>query len=248
MEYRPIINLTASTAAPGADPDDFRRYLNWSYEVYAPISVALPMMTGADRYRIVKENPEYPMSVSIGHYLNLKDRMAYAESTEGIAVVNEFKLWHERGIIDQVWSTNYALLKSYRSKPVFSTRNEDTRPQNASIMHIEAYRLSPEQQVKYSDWFKEDGCQIFMPLFMKLPGMIGYDWFVYTGLSRKENVREIEYPRYLSLVYFEDINGYEAFAQSAELGSFLKMMKKVFPLGLKYEWYVQYQLVRSYRK
>ena len=49
-------------------------------------------------------------------------------------------------------------------------------------------------------------------------------------------------------MYFGDIKSFETYAKSAALVAFNKALRTVFPYGLNYKWYVEYQLVKSWRK
>jgi hypothetical protein len=77
---------------------------------------------------------------------------------------------------------------------------------------------------------------------------MGYDWYEDTGLRRRQDIREKEYPKYLSLIHFANIEAYEIFAKSPELATMQKSMRSVFPGGLNYKWDAQYQLIKSWRK
>jgi hypothetical protein len=146
-----------------------------------------------------------------------------------------------------MWTAAYALMKSFRSKPVFSSDNQDTRIENAPIIHLEAYRLSAEEKEKYIRWFNDFGCPVFIPLVMKLPGVARYDWYQDTGLRTRDG-GGFEYPEYLSIIYFENLKAYEDFAKSPELAGFQKSIRSVIPSRLEYIWHVQYQLEKSFRK
>lgn len=247
MGNRPAINFGARSPAPGADAEAYGRYRKWWLEVYSQILIKSPKMLGNDHYQIVRVNLEYPEMIMINHYKNLEDMRTHWASSESAITNKEVDSWRERGIIEQIWSAAYALMRSFRSSPA-STGNEDTRIDNAPIMHMEAYRLSPEEQERYAKWFYEYGPPIFIPLFMKLPGLKGYDFYEDTGLRRRQDARELKNPKYLSIIYFESMKAYEDFIKSPELAGFHKAMRSVFPRGLKYEWYVQYQLIQSRRK
>jgi len=246
MENRPVISLTSRSPAPGSDLEVYERYLKWQNEVYYPMVMKVQEPTGLDSYQIIGEHPEYPPSTSILHCKNLKELGTYAVSLEGTAIVQEYKSWTDRGIIELVWSGAYALIKSFRVK-TSPAASEDTRIQNAPVLHLEAYRLSQEEQGKYVKWFNDYGYRIFLPLFMKLPGFAGYDWYEFTGFRRYQG-RELENPKYLSIIYFENYDDYIGYARSPELAGFQKVMRNVFPLGLNFKWYVQYHLVKSWRK
>jgi len=60
MGNRPVISITAMSRAPGVDPEAWERLKNRGTEVYIPITMNIPGVTGADRYKIIRENSEYP--------------------------------------------------------------------------------------------------------------------------------------------------------------------------------------------
>jgi hypothetical protein len=61
-------------------------------------------------------------------------------------------------------------------------------------------------------------------------------------------MREQEYPRYLSVIYFENMPDIDNYEKSTELAALQKSLRGVFPRGLNYKWYVQYQLTKSFKK
>jgi heme-degrading monooxygenase HmoA len=83
---------------------------------------------------------------------------------------------------------------------------------------------------------------------MKLPGLMGYDWYEDTKLRRTKEIRELNYPEYLSIIYFENLKAFEDFEKSPELVALQKSMRSVFPRGLNLQWHVQYELIKSFRK
>jgi heme-degrading monooxygenase HmoA len=247
MENAPIIQLSTRSPAPGGDAVVYERYVKWANEVYGPLQSKVPEVAGLDYYQIAGERPEYGARASIGHRKNLHDWKGALESAEYKAIGREHASWTKRGITDQMWSAAFAMIKSFRSKPVFSSDNQDTRIEKAPIMHLEAYRFSAEEQEKYLKWFNDFGCPVFMPLFLKLPGVARYDWYKDTGLRTLDGKRW-EYPEYLSIIYFENLEAYQDFVKSPELAGFQKSVRSVIPYRLNYMWYVQYQLVKSWRK
>jgi hypothetical protein len=250
MENAPVFNISLVSRTPGADPEVFARYQKWVVEVYLPMLIKVPEIIGIDRYHILKETLQYPAWGSTNHYPN---RLAFENQLKNTVVITlqaELVAWVKRGIRDSVWSASYELVRSYRSGSSFPVSNPDSRIDNAPIMSLEAFALSPEEEAPYFEWFNEYGGSIFLPLFMKMPGLKGYDWYQYlgAGFGRSADTRVVNYPRYLSVLYFADIPAYDDFVNSQELASFLKAMRRVFPRGLDYRWYVQYQLTQSWRK
>jgi hypothetical protein len=203
---------------------------------------------GLDQYKIVRENLEYPRMVGLIHYKNIKAWSDHTLSSIGADIGKDLRAWEERGITERIWYPAYTLIKNFRSNTSLSSAYETTMIENAPIMYLEAYRTSPGEQPPYHKWFSDYGCNLFMPLLLKLPGLSGYDWYEDTGLRRRQDVRENEYPRYLSIVYFESIESYENFLKCPELAALQKSMRSVFPGGLNYKWHVLYQLVKSWRK
>jgi len=244
----PVINVAFNSAAPGADIEVFERYQKWSTEVYLPMQMKVIGLKGIDFYHVIRENLEYPVVGVIYHWENLQAWETFPNSPKGAAISQEAAVWVKRGVRDPIWSVVYELIKSYRSLPLSSTDKPDTRIENAPVMSLEAFRLSPEDKEKYVNWFTEYGYSSFIPLFVRLPGFKGYDWYKYTGLTRSQDVREHEYPKYLSIIYFENTQAFDNFVKSPELAAFFKVMRSVFPRSLRYGWYVQYQLVQSWRK
>lgn len=248
MENRPIITIMADSPTPGADSEVYERYWKWTREASAPIVIGIPEVAGLETYKIVKENREYPFTVSITHYQNIRGWSAFTPNSAGTAILKDLRSWEERGILEFIWYPAYALVKSFRSNLSSPNRQDTTMIDNAQIMYLEAYRTSPEEQEKYYKWFNDYGCNIFMPLFLKLPGLAGYDWCEDTGLRRRNDIRESEYPKYLSIIYFENLKAYEDYEKSPELVALQKSMRSVFPRGLNLKWHVQYHLEKSWRK
>jgi hypothetical protein len=176
MENAPVITLTFRSPAPGADPEVWARYRKWSSEVYVPMIMKTPMVSALDQYQIVKENPEYPFLGNVMHYENIEARESYRKTPERNALEDEITAWTKRGIVDHYWRAEYELVKSIRSGPV-SIIKKGTIIDNASFIHLEAYLFSPEEEEKYGKWLDDYGYNIFLPLFLKIPGLKEYDCF-----------------------------------------------------------------------
>jgi hypothetical protein len=249
MENAPAIQLSSSSPTPGADISVYERMRKWSDDVYFPMRTKTPEVQGIDNYQIIRETPEYGSRVNIRHYKNLQDWKDATSSSETKAIVGEMESWRKRGINDMIWTGAYTLIKSFRNIPIYTTDNLDTRIQNAPILNLEGYRMTSTEWEKYLQWFSDFGYSVFMPLFLRLPGLVGYDWYKDTGLRFGLHEEEgWEYPKYLSMVYFENIKAFENYAISPELAGFQKSIRSIIPRRLGYSCYVQYQLVKSWRK
>jgi hypothetical protein len=248
MENRPAISFTGISPNPGARAEDLERQQKWDNVAYPSVIMSIPAVAGLDHYYNIRQNLQYPDRLSFSHYKTLKDWQDSATSQQRVALGVEFKSWIERGTLDYIWSATYTLLKSFRSRPVFSDTNEDTRIENAPVMQLEAYRFTPEERDKYVKWFGDNGRSILEPLFLKVLGFAGYDWYEYTGLRMRDYASELEYPELLSALYFENSKSREDFLRSPELVDFHKALRRVIPRRLGYQWHVQYELYYTRRK
>jgi heme-degrading monooxygenase HmoA len=248
MENAPVLNMSFANAAPGADEDAFQRYLNWVVEVYQPMLMKVNGVTGINRYILIRKSPDYPWNGTITHFESMADWENSLKSPERKAVGEDLHAWDKRGVREGVWSAAYVLVQNFRVGTDSRSGKKDTKIENAPVMHLEAYRMTEEDQGKYNKWFNEYGSRVFIPLFMKTCGLKGYDYLKYSGFGPVNLARETEYPSYLSVLYFEDVAAFEHFQASPEQVSFQSALRYVFPLGLNYKWYVQYQLTHSWRK
>lgn len=249
MENRPVITLNGGSRYPGAEMELWERYHKWLYEVYMDLNLQLPHRRQIDSYHATRESPQYPWSLSVLYYDNYAGWEETRKSPLPIAQAKDNESWMKRQVMDFIWCAIYQLIKSYRSEGSISETQLDTRIENAPFLHIEAYRLKAEDAEKYNKWFIDYCSKVFIPLFMKQAGLKGYDYYQYRGISvNYPNLMEREYPMYLSAIHFENIEAFERFEKSNELAVCKRTMREIFPSGLVYQWYVQYQLVKSWRK
>ncbi len=248
MENRPVIAFSAFSPAPGASVEDYERQLKWDRVVYPSVVMSIPQVIGLDYYYIIKQNLQYPDRVSISHYKNLGDWRESIASTQRTDLGNEFRSWIDRGVLDYIWSAAYSLMHSLRGKPIFSGKNEDTRINDAPIIHIEGYNLLPEEREKYIKWFGEYGSEMLLQYLRTLPGLAGYDLYHHTGLRMREFATELDYPELLSIIYFDNVQAHDYFFRSPELEGFYKAMRNALPRRLSYKWFVEYQMIDTHRK
>jgi len=136
----------------------------------------LPEIKAIERYSIINRNPEYPSNGSIAYYDRLEDwekRLA-APDEVSIRVRQDLAAWQKRKVMEFIWSATYRLLAKYRTDKVTTENKMDTRIENATVMHMEAYRLSEEDHKKYNKWLEEFAFNIFGPCsyrFRVLKGM-----------------------------------------------------------------------------
>jgi hypothetical protein len=74
------------------------------------------------------------------------------------------------------------------------------------------------------------------------------NYYQYAATQQPGNPREREYPAYISVLYFENHEAFSQYENSPELSTAQRTLRSLFPLGLNYRWYVQYDLRLSLRK
>jgi hypothetical protein len=247
MENAPVITLMGGSPYPGVDPDVYARFQKWAAEVYNPLLMKVRSPLGMDIFQIIRECQEYPFRITIGHFENLPAWEKTLKNPDSNAVTEDIRNWGQRRVHDYIWSAVYQLVKGFRGGSSLSESQPDTRVENVNIIYLEAFRLVAEDQDKYNKWLNDYGFNI-LPLFTRLPGLIKYDYFKHIGFGYRSDIRETEYPAYLSLIYFADLPAFENYEKSPELVTFRKTLRNVFPRGLNYKWDVQYQLTKSWRK
>jgi heme-degrading monooxygenase HmoA len=246
MENRPLIRLATSNIHP-----EYReRFSNWYNEVYAPMIIKMVEGYKAiESYRIVKESPQYFRSLAIVYFESLDGWM----KAQNAPFYKEFvkdqdTMWANRREVG--WTALYELIKSFRSSS-FTEKAGEFKPEDAPIVHIEGYELPPADEEKYDNWFTKFGNEVYVPLLIKLPGLQQFSRYkfryTYSPYAVVPKV-PIVYPAYVSIIRFEDIKSFENFEKSPELAAFRQGLRIEFPKNLEYKWYVQYQLMRSWRK
>ena len=246
MENKPIISVVAYSVQP-----EYReRYLKWQYETILPLLLKSPHPRGADTYSILKASPQYNLTMSILRFESMKGLQNFREGPEFAAAMKDMETtWTGRGG-RAIWSALYELTENFTNIRVPYREPKADVPEAANVVHLEGYTLPPEEDERYNAWFAKWGREVYVPLLLKLPGLKEYAWykFVRPGSPPFSLRSPVEYPTHLSIIGFENAEAYENYEKSLELGAFRAAVNTLIPSGLDYKWYVQYQLVRSWRK
>ena len=251
MQSRPTIRIGAVRVQPEYE----ERYYKWFLEVYTPLLIKVPGVQGWDFYQILKENPQYPRRIFIPSYASRTEQVSIRGNPILIDVTRDINTtWSSRS--ESIWYPCYELIKNFRNKDGSSGGTASLKVENAPIMHMEGYSLLSEDKEKFETWFSKWGYELYIPWLMKSPGLIEYahyrlidvDLTTAPGRPYFSPKRPVEYPPYLSILHFENIEAYEHYEKSIELAGFRDHVKTPFPGGLDFKWYVQYQLIKSFRK
>jgi hypothetical protein len=249
MENAPIIRITARRIQPEYE----ERFLNWSLGAYHPLLITVPGFEQIDDYRIVKENPQYTKTLTLFHYRNRAEQLKPRGDQRFLDVQKDTEItWASRS--ELIWMSSYQEISIFKENSVTAEKKALSKDENAPVIHLEGYAFSNPEQERYDTWFNKWGREVFIPLIMRLPGLKEYTRYKLidvdsTGLSNFNRTKHpVEYPPRLSILTFENIKAFENYENSLELAAFKSALQAPFPLGLNYQWYVQYQLVKSWRK
>jgi hypothetical protein len=242
MENAPVIRLFGYNVPPEIE----EKYNNWTTEVYLPNLVKRTPVNEIDRYHIIKKDPAYPDYFNLWHINNVENYYKAQESAFLTDVRKDVGITFSK--IEYVWDAFYYLMRSFRNSQSSRKEKEVTTIEDAPFVIIETFRLTPEEEAKYAEWCVRYANRIYIPLLMKIPGVKGYDRYRNAGLPAFYKARESNYPSYLHILYFENEKAFEEYGKSPELASYKKALKSDISDSLVPQWYVQYQLIKSFRK
>ena len=248
MENAPVITISANRV----QPEYSERFYQWVYEAYYPLRMKTTWLKGIEAYRIVKESPEYNLSMSIYQFESLNDLENAYNSPDWIATSKDRDTSYQRTARgERFWQAAYQLMKSFANEQTASPTNKGKGTDDSQIIHLEGYRLAPDEEERFDTWFTKWGYEVYIPLLMKLPGLKQYVRYKYAHVNipdTDKTKRYVEYPPYLSILTFENIKAFENYEKSLELAAYRSCIAAYFPKGLDFRWYVQYQLMRNWRK
>jgi hypothetical protein len=247
MENAPVVGFAGLKFRNSADHE---RFSGWMQEAYMPLLAKTGLVIGLDRYRIVKESPLYPNYVTFYSYENIQAVKNSWDDKDLIAIERDVETTFG-GKCDWFSHALYRLLRNVHKELIFSTSSiASTKTDEAPVISVEAYNLPFPGKIRYESWFEDYGYDIYLPLLMKLPGVIAYNHYqlLEIGFIQMQIGPIPEQPSYLSVVHFENVKAYENYAKSKEVAAFRAAIKSEFSGNLEFKWYVQYQLTKSWRK
>jgi len=249
MENIPVIRILAQRI----QPDYEERFLNWALEAYCPLQITIPGNEEIDLYQLVRENPQYTKGLYIYHYANRRTPVEIRSDQRWKDITKDIETtWASRA--ETVWFPAYEQIASFKKESTNPGGNSVSEGKKLPVIHLEGYTFLNSEQERYDAWFDKSGQEAFIPLLMRLPGLREYTRYKLidvdpTGLTAIQRIkRPIEYPPRLSILTFDNIKAFENYEKSLELEAFKRALEAYFPFGLNYQWYVQYRLIRSYRK
>jgi hypothetical protein len=247
MENRPVVRILAHNVQPEYE----ERFLGWHSEVYAPLLVSIPGCEEIDIYHIVKNNPPYTKNLFLCHYTNRRAPVEIRNNQKWKDIDKDSETWRSRA--ETVWWVGYEQIERLQKDPVKREGYSVSETGNFPVIHLEGYLFSDRPPEKYDTWMNKWGREVYIPLLLRLPGLNEYTTYRLIDVDRAgmgdfSRPKIVEYPERLSILNFSNIRAFENYESSLELAAFKGGIQALFPLGLNYQWYVQYLLVKSWRK
>jgi hypothetical protein len=242
MENAPYLNI----AGNNVPPEIAEKFYRWYDEVYGALWIKIPGVVGIDRYQIAQNNFDYPGNISLYHHENRKAAENYNNDETRLNLKKDQQATFYR--IQRVWHDYYVSIGSFRKDPL---PKESTIVDGAPLIHIEGYKLAPENLDKYDQWFLRWASRIYIPILLKCPGLKACNWFKLSDVSPRWNDTKYvatEIAPYISIWYFESNEAFQNYAASHEYAAFKRILELEFASCLTTIWNVEYSLVKSWRK
>ena len=237
--------------------EDEEKFLKWCSGAYSHMLLENTSNMRIDQCFVLDIRSDYPKIVHLNFFENLEEFASYAHSPERAAYYKDiYASWGKT--IDRSIQVIYQVVKRFNNeeqatpksgKSEAKTFQEDIyQEENAPVILLKGLGLSGEEWGKYDAWVNEWAYEVYIPVLMKIPGVIEYNrcwlsnigWF---GSPPKPGASEdTKYPQDLSIIYFENVKAYNIFQNSKGLAAFDKNLAAEFPGGLQSKWDIAYQL------
>jgi hypothetical protein len=125
--------------------------------------------------------------------------------------------------------------------------------EQAPVILLYGVSLAADEWDKYHLWFNEWGYPVYLPMLIRMPGVIEYNRWWLTNIQSRMPPKPVisenpETPKDLSIFHFENLKAYQNFEKSREFAAFNKNLALEFPNGLNFKWNVVYRLSGRWTK
>jgi len=227
MENVPIISIIGSRCRP----DEEVKFNRWYSDVHIPMLLKYEGLTAVERYKVLTETPEYPTYWAIYHYDNLRAYDDRQKSPSLLAEVQkDMKATWPNGL-DIRWRVSYLEHKKW------STSRAVSLSPNTVIHVVGVNGPAPEKDAEFNEWYDNT----HVPWLMKTGTIAESIRYRITQESK-------DYPAYLAVYYFENPKAFEAFSNHPERLAAIKELDEHWPNGIGRMWWVQYQLIKGWKR
>ena len=184
-------------------------------------------LKAVERFKILTENPDYATYIAIYHYDNVKDMEGRSKSPSSADVAADMKATWPEGL-DISWRVAYLEHKKWNAAQL----SPDT------VIHVVGVNGPANvKETEFDAWYDNT----HVPWLMKT-GTISQS--VRYRITRPNK----DYPFYLAVYYFDNQKKYETFLDHPERVAAIKELDEHWPNGIGRMWWVQYKMMRDWKK
>lgn len=221
----PVIDIVASSPRP----EDIDKLEPWYADVHVPMLMKYGVIS-AERFKALTENPDYPAYLNMYHYANIRgyDERYSPQASAEISKDVQARWPNGYGIRWRVWYIEHRKW----SAPGAASLGTD------AVIHVVGVNgPAPEKDAEFNEWY--DNTHV--------------PWLMKTGtIAQSVRYRIMQpnkdYPAYLAVYYFENPKAFEAFSNHPERLAAIKELDEHWPNGIGRMWWVQYQLIKGWKR
>jgi hypothetical protein len=225
MENVPVIHIVASSPRL----EDIAKLTLWYNDVHVPMLMKYGVKS-AERFKILTKNSDYPTFLGIYHYENLQGY----ENRQSPAATAEIAK-----DVQATWPNGYGI----RWRVWYVEHRKWSAPGAASlgtgaVIHIVGVNgPGLGKDAEFNRWY--DTTHV--------------PWLMKTGTIMQSVRYQIiqpnkDYPAYLAVYYFENPKAFEAFSNHPERLAAIKELDEHWPNGIGRMWWVQYQMMKGWKR
>ena len=240
----------------------FDEYNKWSKASFGPMLMSTGNRLIGEMAFPIEEKLPSVRTMAINHFKDLETYLTYMTTPEANAYIKDMQAtWagkYEQSVAGHLVVRRF---KGNQFTPIDQgdivdkdTRLKEFSSDNAPVVLLRGLGLTSDEWEKYDDWVNEWGYQVYIPLLLKIPGLIEYYRCWLSNISQRNQkpkpstIMNLEYPQDLSIIYFENLRAYQNFLKSKELEAYNKTLAAAFPEGLNYKWNNTFRLFRRWSK
>lgn len=242
MQDRHAINIAGTTCPPDSDRD----FNKWYDETHIPINMKFNGLLEVTRYQLVRSSDsaavkKYPRFITPYKFKDLAIFSAWNASRELMEASEGSSDLFARIGVEFVWRAQYESIKVWENTPPLS------------VITIVGTQCPPTNEARFDQWYSEK----HIPDLLKFKGLQGAIRYrlagavgrAVKGTSKVPLVRNTEYPKFLTFLYFKDTATADAYDSSPERKGLLQeWIELVKEMEVTVLWRAQYKPMRTWQR
>ncbi len=240
----------------------FEGFEKWGKGSLAPMLMSTGYFLGVERGIPIENEAISRGRLAINHYKDLESFLIHTTTPEYDAYIKDiYTTWG--GKFETSWQSVYLVvrrLKGFQSLQIDkgnivdkNTFLKEFTKDDGPVALIRGISLTSDDWEKYDAWVKEWGYKIYIPLLLKIPGLIEYCRCWLSNIKRDplpkpSTATNPNHPQDLSIFYFENMRSYQNYLKSKELEAYNQNLAAAFPSGLNYMWDTAFRLMNRFSK